>query len=62
MQHYIYSGTTLKIWAMEPTNMTNQFWIFLETFSQRIILKIANFCMFPEMHRKTKKLYIDHTT
>ena len=62
MQHTIPSGYTLKIWAMEPTNMTVWFWTFLETFSQTIMLKIANFCMFPEMLRKIKKLYIDHIT
>ena len=55
MQHSIGSGTILKIWAMESTNMTIYFLIVLETFSQKIMLNRGNFYMFPEILRKTKK-------
>ena len=60
MQHTIPSGTTIKISAIEPTYMSIWFWIFIETFSQRMMLKIASLCMFPEMLGKTRRLYIDH--
>ena len=40
-QRSVLSSTIINIRAMEPNNMTICYWIFLETFSQRIMLKIT---------------------
>ena len=39
-QRNIFSGTTIKFRTMEPNNMTICFQVFLETFSERIRLRI----------------------
>ena len=59
-QRQTLSGISIKFRAMEPNNMTICYWMFFETSSQMKKLNMmSNFCLFPEMLRKTKKFYID---
>ena len=62
-QRNIFSGTIIKFSTMEPNNMTICYWIFLETSSQMIMLRVMpNFLLFRDMLRKMKNFYVDLIT